>query len=78
LTNAFSKKWDNHEAAFALFFAFYNFCRPHMTLTEEMGYKCTPAMRAGLTDHVWIVDELLESARAVWYVLAEADCKGGQ
>jgi len=62
LTNAFSKKWENHEAALALFFAFYNFCRPHMTLTEEMGYKCTPAMRSGLADHVWTVDELLGQA----------------
>ena len=60
LTNAFSKKWENHEAALALFFAFYNFCRPHQTLTEEMGYRCTPAKRAGLTDHVWTVEELLE------------------
>ncbi|HEY7159153.1 MAG TPA: IS1 family transposase [Gemmataceae bacterium] len=62
LTNAFSKKWENHEAALALFFAFYNFCRPHMTLTEEMGYKCSPAMRAGLTDHVWDLPELMELA----------------
>lgn len=61
LTNAFSKKWENHEAAMALFFAFYNFCRPHQTLTEEMKYRCTPAMRAGLADHVWLVDELLTS-----------------
>ena len=59
LTNAFSKKWDNHEAALALFFAYYNFCRPRQTLTEEMGYRCAPAMRAGLTDHVWTVAELL-------------------
>lgn len=59
LTNAFSKKWENHEAALALFFVFYNFCRPHMTLTEEREYPCTPAMRAGLTNHVWSVGELL-------------------
>jgi hypothetical protein len=38
LTNAFSKKSENHRAALALFFAFYNFCRVHMTLKE------TPAM----------------------------------
>jgi len=62
LTNAFSKKWENHEAALALFFGFYNFCRPHQTLTEYMGYKCTPAMRAGLTNHVWTVPELLARA----------------
>jgi transposase-like protein/IS1 family transposase len=62
LTNAFSKKWENHEAALALFFAFYNFARPHQTWTEDMGYKCSPAMRSGLADHVWTADELLERA----------------
>jgi hypothetical protein len=65
LTNAFSKKWENHEAALVLFFAYYNFCRPHMTLTEEAGCKTTPAMAAGLTDHVWGVAELLRNAREV-------------
>ena len=60
LTNAFSKKWDNHEAALALFFAYYNFCRPHQTLTEEAEYHCTPAMKAGLSDYVWDVRELPE------------------
>jgi IS1 family transposase len=65
LTNAFSKKWENHEAALALFFAFYNFCRVHTTLTEQTGHKCTPAIAAGLTDHPWAIEELLErSARA--------------
>jgi IS1 family transposase len=54
LTNAFSKKWDNHEAALALYFAFYNACRVHSTL------KQTPMMEAGLTDHIWSVQELLE------------------
>jgi transposase-like protein/IS1 family transposase len=65
LTNAFSKKWENHEAALALFFAHYNFVRPHQTLTEDMGYRCTPAMRAGLADHVWDIQELLEQLPAV-------------
>jgi IS1 family transposase len=66
LTNAFSKKWENHEAALALLFAYYNFCRPHATLTEATRsadrpmVKTTPAMAAGLTDHVWTVAELLE------------------
>ncbi len=63
LTNAFSKKWENHEAAMALFFAFYNYCRPHMTLSEAAGAKTTPAMASGLTDRVWSVAELLERAR---------------
>lgn len=53
LTDAHSKKWANHEAALALFFDYYNFCRVHMTL------KTTPAVRAGLADHVWPVQELL-------------------
>ena len=58
LTNAFSKKWENHEAALGLLFAYYNFCRPHMTLNET-GRKVTPAMATGLADHVWTVEELL-------------------
>jgi len=62
LTNAFSKKWENHEAALALFFAFYNYCRPHMTLSEDAGRKTTPAMAAGLADCLWTVAELLERA----------------
>jgi transposase-like protein/IS1 family transposase len=58
LTNAFSKCWRHHEAMLALFFAFYNFCRVHMTL------KTTPAVAAGLTDHVWSLEELLGRAEA--------------
>jgi hypothetical protein len=53
LTNAFSKKLDNLKATCALHFAYYNFCRVHKTL------RVTPAMEAGLTDHVWTVQELL-------------------
>lgn len=53
LTNAFSKKLDNLKAAIALHFAFYNFCRVHKTL------RVTPAMQAGLADHVWNISELL-------------------
>lgn len=37
----------------------YNFCTPHDTLTQAQGQPCTPAMAAGLTDHVWSVSELL-------------------
>jgi len=54
LTHGFSKLWDNHEAMIALFVAYYNFCRVHMTL------KTTPAKAAGLTDHAWSVKELVE------------------
>jgi IS1 family transposase len=52
LTNAFSKKWVNLKYAYALWFAFYNFCRTHRTL------RVTPAMQAGLADHVWTLAEL--------------------
>ena len=55
LTNGFSKKWENHWAAVALWFAFYNFCRVHKSL------RTTPAMAAGIADHTWSVRELLES-----------------
>jgi hypothetical protein len=53
LTNAFSKKLENHGHAVALHFMHYNFCRVHKTL------RVTPAMRAGLTDHAWELEELL-------------------
>jgi hypothetical protein len=53
LTNAFSKKLDNHKAACALHFAYYNFCRIHKSL------RVTPAMEVGITDHVWTIAELL-------------------
>lgn len=53
LTNAFSKKFENHCHAVALYFAYYNFCRVHQTL------RITPAMQAGLTDHVWSLEELV-------------------
>ena len=53
LTNAFSKKLENHCAAICLWFAFYNFCRIHQTL------RVTPAMEAKLTDHIWELAELL-------------------
>ncbi len=56
LTNAFSKKFENHEAAFALFAAHYNFCRVHETL------RVTPAMQLGLTDHIWTISELVGAA----------------
>jgi hypothetical protein len=59
LTNAFSKKWENHEAHLAIWFLYYNFCRPHLTLSKGRG-PTTPAMAAGLTDHVWKLAELLD------------------
>jgi hypothetical protein len=73
LTNAFSKKWENHEAALALLFANYNFVRPHMTLTAEYHFKCTPAMAAGLTDRVWTLPELLAKAGQNGYTQPQLD-----
>ena len=59
LTNAFSKKWENHQAAFGLQFAYYNFCRVHLTL------KTTPAVAAGIADHPWSIEELILNAAVV-------------
>lgn len=56
LCNGFSKKVENHAHAVALHFAHYNFCRIHETL------RVTPAMEAGITDHVWSVAELVRAA----------------
>jgi transposase-like protein/IS1 family transposase len=53
LTNAFSKKWENHWAAVTLWYTFYNFCRVHNSL------RVTPAMAHEITDHVWSIAELL-------------------
>ena len=52
LTNAFSKKIENHAAAVAIWFMYYNFCRVHQTL------RITPAMEAGISNHVWTIEEL--------------------
>ena len=53
LTNAFSKKIENHAAAVAVFYMYYNFARIHQTL------RVTPAMAAGVTDHVWELEEII-------------------
>jgi hypothetical protein len=56
LTNGFSRKMENLKATIALHFAYYNFCRVPSSL------RVTPAMEAGLTDHIWSVAELLQAA----------------
>jgi IS1 family transposase/transposase-like protein len=56
LTNGFSKKWENHCAAVMLWYCWYNFGRVHKSL------RTTPAMAAGIADHVWSVRDLLEAA----------------
>ncbi len=53
LTNAFSKKVENHAAAVALYFMYYNFGRVHQTL------RVTPAMEAGVSDHIWTIEEIV-------------------
>jgi len=53
LTNAHSKKVENHFYSIALFFMFYNYCRVHSTINTS------PAMKSGLADHVWSIEELI-------------------
>lgn len=62
LTNAFSKSLEMHSHSLALTFFHYNFCRPHQTLTKGAGMKMTPAMAAGVTDHVFSIVELVSLA----------------
>jgi len=60
LTNGFSKKIENHVHAIALYFMHYNFCRKHETLTKAAGgIHTTPAMAAGVADHVWKLQEIV-------------------
>ncbi len=59
LTNGFSKKAENHAAATALHFGYYNLVRPHQTLTKRAGRKTTPAMAAGVERHPWTVYDLV-------------------
>jgi hypothetical protein len=54
LTNAFSKKFENFEAAVALYFAYYNFCKVHTAI------RMTPAMAAGVANSIWTVADLLK------------------
>ena len=53
LTSAFSKKLENHAAMGSLYFMCYNFGRLHQTL------RVTPAMEAGIADHVWSIEEIV-------------------
>jgi IS1 family transposase len=55
LTNGFSKKVENHAYSVAIHYMYYNFCRIHQTL------RVTPAMEAGVTDHVWTIEEMLQA-----------------
>src|ERR1035437_3805876 len=53
LTNAFSKKLENHIAAIAIHYMYYNYCRIHQTL------RVTPAMEIGISNHVWSIEEVI-------------------
>jgi IS1 family transposase len=56
LSNGFSKKVENHAAAISLHFMYMNFARPHKSLANP--YPRTPAMAAGLADHIWTCEEI--------------------
>ena len=59
LTNAFSKKLENHTLALALYFMYYNFARPHKSLANP--YPRTPAMASGVSNHVWSIEDIVKS-----------------
>lgn len=67
LTNAFSKKVENHEHMLAIYFLYYNFCRVHQTL------RVTPAMEAGLESKIWAVADMvaLLEKRSILYGLKQ-------
>ncbi len=56
LTNAFSKKVENHTAMVSLHFLYYNFGRVHKLLPNP--YRRTPAMAAGVAGHIWTCEEI--------------------
>ena len=67
LTNAFSKKIDNHIHALAIYFMHYNFGRIHQTL------RVTPAMEAGISDHVWSLEEIANLRASAFSFLSFLD-----
>lgn len=73
-TNGFSRKVENLHAAISLHYAYYNFCHPHGTLTKcaPGRYPTTPAMAAGVTDHVWTLTDLV---RLIDYRPAEPEAE---
>lgn len=60
LTNAFSKKIEFQEYAIALHYIHYNFCRIHKSLTPKNSIGVTPVMAAGLTNHIWTIEEIIK------------------
>jgi IS1 family transposase len=65
LTNAFSKRLEQHRAAISLFVAHYNPCRVHESLSPNMRQQVTPAMALGIADHVWSIGELLDATLTI-------------
>ena len=68
LTNAFSKKVENHAAALAIFMMHYNFARPHRSLRTKKNNRVTLAMAAGISSRPWSIEDmlrLLEPAKPV-------------
>jgi IS1 family transposase len=71
LTNAFSKKAENHAHSVALHFMAHNFLRAHGTLTKAAkGYKTSPAMAAGITNHLWTVEEMMQKIEGTYAIAA--------
>jgi hypothetical protein len=70
LTNALPKKVENHAAAVALHFMYYNFARPHASLRTKKDNRITPAMAAGVAGHCWKVE-------AIVALLPETKHRGG-
>ena len=70
LTNAFSKRAENHAHAFAIHAMHFNYCRPHGTLTKKAnGTKTTPAMTAGLASRPWTVEDVLARMDRIFVTL---------
>jgi IS1 family transposase len=71
MTNCFSRKAENHAHSVALHFMAHNFLRAHGTLTKAAkGYKTSPAMAAGLTSHVWTVEEMMQKMEPNYAIAA--------
>ncbi len=65
LGNGFSKRLPQHAAAVSLYVGHYNLCRVHEALTPSAARQTTPAMAAGIADHVWSIGELLDASLAL-------------
>jgi IS1 family transposase len=74
LTNGFSKKLENLTAAVRLHFMYYNFARPHTTLTKAANHvPTTPAMAAGVADHVWAMTEIAALLDQPWHSVGDSN-----